>query len=262
VPPTPTPVPTATASPTPTATATPAPTATATPSPTATPTPTDTTAPTTTVPVVAQRTNVALLGTAIPVSVTWTGADEVGGSGIAHYELQKSFDGGLTWVTVSATLVNPTTSLSVATAGTVLFQVRAVDVAGNTGAWVKGSSMAPRLVQDTSVSVHYTKSWTRDRKAIFSGGTVKYAKAKGATATLRTTGRTFALVTTKGKDRGYVWISFNGRTTKVNLYSKSTKARQVVWSANWSGGPTTIRIYVPATSGRPRVDLDAFVVIK
>ena len=55
---------------------------------------TDTTPPTATAPSAALRTGAAVSGTALPVSVAWTGADTSGGSGIARYELAKSVDGG------------------------------------------------------------------------------------------------------------------------------------------------------------------------
>ena len=50
-------------------------------------------------------------------------------------------DGG--WMSVSSTLATPTTSLTVSSAGTIQFRVRAVDAAGNIGAWSSAAS-SPR----------------------------------------------------------------------------------------------------------------------
>ena len=262
--PTPTPIPTVAPTPTPIPTVAPTPTPipTVAPTPTPTPTPGDTIPPTTTVPTVTPRTGVALFGTAIPVNVRWTGAD-TGGSGIAHYELAKSLDGGATWMTVSTSLVTPGTILTVATTGTIQFRVRAVDVATNQGAWVTGAVLSPRLVQDTRSSIRYAGTWSKQRATAFSAGSVKLSKARGATATIRTTGKSFALVTTKGRDRGYAWVYVNGTLkAKVNLYSRTTKYRQIVWQTRWTGAAPTIKVYVAGTSGRPRVDLDAFAILK
>ena len=64
-------------------------------------------------------------------------------------------DAGTTWLTVSSTLPSPTTSLTVASTGTIQFRVRAVDVAGNIGAWTMGRVITPRLVQDSSSAISY-----------------------------------------------------------------------------------------------------------
>ncbi|HYO43228.1 MAG TPA: hypothetical protein VES19_08535 [Candidatus Limnocylindrales bacterium] len=229
----------------------------------------------------AQRSGVALFGSAIPVSVSWAG-DDAGGSGIVRYELQKGLDlasdrdddrdddddddddddnGG--WVIVSSTLTAPTTNLTVSTKGTIQFRVRAIDAAGNTGAWVLGSVLSPRLVQDGSRSVSYAGRWSKAKANAYSDGSVRYARSKGASATIRTTGTSFALVTTRGRERGVAWIYVNGSLkAKVDLYSATTRYRQVVWQTSWAGTAPTIKVVVAGTSGRPRVDLDAFAILK
>ena len=49
----------------------------------------------------------------------------------------------------------------------------------------------------------------------------------------------------------------------VDLYRSSYQYRAVAWQKTWStSGTRTIKLVVAGTSGRPRVDLDAFVVVK
>ena len=50
----------------------------------------------------------------------------------------------------------------------------------------------------------------------------------------------------------------------VDLSSSRTRSRQVVYAANGlSGGVShTLEVKVLGTSGRPRVDVDAFVVVR
>jgi hypothetical protein len=248
----------------PTPTATPSPTATPTPTPT--PTPVDTTAPVTTLPVTSQRAGSALFGSAIPVAVAFTGSDELGGSGVAHYELEKTLDGGTTWLPINNAMGVPAANLTVSTAGTIQFRARTVDVAGNVGTWAAGPVLSPRLVQNTSANPRITwhKTWTVQRKSAFSGGSVRYATSKGATATIAVTGSSFALVTTKASDRGYVRIYVDGALSKrISLKTASTKYRQVVWQTTFaSAGKHTIRIYVEGTAHHPRVDLDAFALLQ
>jgi hypothetical protein len=46
----------------------------------------------------------------------------------------------------------------------------------------------------------------------------------------------------------------------VNLYSSAAHPRQLVWKQGWSfQGKHTIKVVVTGASGRPRVDLDAFL---
>ena len=47
----------------------------------------------------------------------------------------------------------------------------------------------------------------------------------------------------------------------VDLYSATTKKQLIAWSANYSTSATrTLTIKVLGTSGRPRVDVDGFIV--
>ena len=130
----------------------------------------DRTLPTATAPVVSLRTGVAVSGTAVPVALAWTGADNAGGSGIARYELAKSTDGGTAWTTVSTTLTASPYATTTAPSGTVRYRIRAVDRAGNTGAWMTGPVLVPRLVQETGPGLTYTGTWTTASSASYSGG--------------------------------------------------------------------------------------------
>jgi hypothetical protein len=195
--------------------------------------------------------------------IRWTGAD-TGGSGIGHYELERSTDGGATWLSLAASTSALQATTSVPSSGTVAFRVRAVDLATNVGAWSTGAILTPRLVQDSSASIKWAKTWTKQSTSSFSGGSVRWAKAKAASATITATGTSFAFVTTKASNRGWVRIYVNGTLkARINLASARTKARAVVWQMPWAS-PTaaTIRVYVEGTAGRPRVDLDALVVVR
>ena len=49
----------------------------------------------------------------------------------------------------------------------------------------------------------------------------------------------------------------------VDTYSESTAYRQVVFSKAWAAyGTHTIKLVVVGTADRPRVDLDAFEIIR
>jgi hypothetical protein len=240
--------------------------------------------------VAALRTGVSLFGKALPVTISWAGAD-TGGSGVARYELQKSLSFGhddhddryndhddrhdghdrddddddhdAKWWTVSSTLTAPTTNLTVSTSGSIVFRVRAVDKAGNIGAWAVGSVLTPRLVQDSSKSISYKGSWSKSKSDRYSGGSVRSSRQDGATATIRTSGKSFAFVTTKSEKAGWVRIYVNGTLqARVNLASANTQYRALAWQTSWASATApTIKIVVESP-GRTRVDLDAFAILK
>jgi hypothetical protein len=50
---------------------------------------------------------------------------------------------------------------------------------------------------------------------------------------------------------------------RVSLYRSTSLAQVVVYSAGFAvAGPHTLKVVVVGTSGHPRVDLDAFVVMQ
>ena len=215
-----------------------------------------------TVPKAAVRSAVRLSGSAIPLTVTWTGTDE--GWGIARYELERSTDAGLTWTVVSTSLTTPSTTLTAPSSGTVMFHARAIDAAGNTGDWVAGPALSPRLVQNGSTSVTYGGTWTGATSTSYSGGSVKYAKAAGASVKYTFTGRSVAFVTTRTPARGKVKIYVDGVYIKtVDTVASTTQYRYLAYSKTWAAaGSHTIKLVVVGTAGRPRVDFDAFAVLK
>ena len=221
----------------------------------------DTTAPHTSSLSVVPRTT-ALSGTAIPLALTWSGGDDTGGSGIARYELSRSVNGG-SWVT-SSSMTTRAAFVTATSSGTVRYRVRAIDKQGNAGAWTYGLTLSPRLTQQTSSTVRFGGSWSTSSSTLYSGGSVRSASVAARSASYTFTGRSIALVTTKSRTRGKVKVYINGvYQGTVDLYRSTSLYRAVAWQKTWSSSSTrTIKLVVVGTSGRPRVDLDAFVVLK
>jgi hypothetical protein len=65
---------------------------------------------------------------------------------------------------------------------------------------------------------------------------------------------------TRGKVKVYVDGDYKAT---VDLGKMGTAHQMVVWQASWSSvGSHKVRLVVQGTKGRPRVDLDAFVVVR
>jgi hypothetical protein len=132
------------------------------------------------------------------------------------------------------------------------------------GAWATGSIVQPFLVQQTS-STTFSGSWINHTEPAFSGGSARYATTLGASATFTSTlTRSIGFVTTRAISRGSFRVYIDGvLKATVSAYSATTAYRQVVYQYTFPArGTHTMKIYVLATAGHPRVDIDAFLVLK
>lgn len=219
----------------------------------------DRVAPAATAPTWALPAGAALAGTRMPVRLTWTGTDAT--SGVATYRLRSSVD-GQAWTTVSTSLTSTVLLRHLAPGHTYRFAVAAVDKAGNIGAWAYGPTFRLSAVSQSSSAVRYAGTWATSTSTTWWGGTARASSRAGSTASFTFTGRSIAWVGLKGVGRGKAAVYVNGvYKATVDLYSATTKKQLIVWSANYGASATrTVTIKVLGTAGRPRVDVDGFIV--
>lgn len=222
----------------------------------------DRTVPRTYAPTVRLRAPTTLT-TAVPVTVSWTSTDWSTGSGVAYYDVARSVDGG-TFATISTRLTTASLAASESSGHSYRYEVRSHDHAGNVGFWTAGSTVRPTLLQQTSSAIAYHGTWTTVSSTSYSGGSLRYASAAGASASLTTSARSLAFVTTRGPSRGAVKVYVDGvLKATIDLHAATLQARFVAYAATWSSvGTHSIRVVVVGTAGRPRVDLDAFEILR
>jgi len=120
--------------------------------------------------------------------------------------------------------------------------------------------------QKPSATLTYRGRWSRASGSGFDGGAVRSARS-AASATLRFTGISVALVSTLGPDCGKVRLLVDGiGVATVDLYSLAPVYRQIVFSMPLAPGPHTLTVKVlgtrnPASTGT-RADIDAFLVLR
>lgn len=196
----------------------------------------------------------------VPVRITWQASDT--GSGVAAANVELSANGGK-WQPLAQVLAQDQQATAwLAPSAAMRARVSATDNAGNTSDPVAGPQFTALLIQDSDPSIAYTRRWRTGSPASASGGTLHFAKARGATATLRFTGSAIAWVSKKARRRGKAKVFIDGAyVATVNLRGRATP-RVLVFSQAWNNAGThTITIRVLHTRHRPRVDLDAFVVL-
>jgi hypothetical protein len=143
-------------------------------------------------------------------------------------------------------------------------RVRAFDGVGNVSTWSEVSQLTTRVVQDGSRLLARTGTWRRSYRTTWSGGSTWYARTKGASLRYAFTGRGLAVVMPYGPGRGraQIWVDGSLATT-VDMYRSSILSRRIVFSRSWaSSGSHVVKVVVLGTSRRPRVDVDAFLVIR
>ena len=226
----------------------------------------DRTVPTTAAPKVALRSGAALASslptTGLLATLAWSARDP-GGAGIAGFDIRRSQDGD-TFTDLAIGVPAASLAISLAPGHAYRFAVRARDRAGNVGAWSAGQTVRASLLQEGAASVLYTGPWRTGENSQYSAWYERSATSAGAAAKLSFTGRGIAWVTTRGPDRGAVRVYLDGDlVATIDTHAPALGFRYVAWSRIWaSGGTHTLRLVVVGSAGHPRVDIDAFEVLR
>jgi hypothetical protein len=220
----------------------------------------DKTAPViTTAPTVSLRNNAGPVTAADPVTISWNGSDAT--SGINHYSLFESKDGGA--YALAATTTAPTFNKNLGPGHTYQFKVTATDNAGNTSAASAGVAYKLSLFQENASTVKYSTGWARQALSGANGGSVDFATLKGKTATLTFTGFQVAWMSTQGPTRGSATVKLDsGTAATINTNTSSPHAAEIVDVVTAAAnGSHKLLVTTLGTSGHPRIDVDAFVVL-
>lgn len=204
--------------------------------------------------------NTTLGTTTVRVKNAWSACDA---DGISSNQLQRQVNGG-SWSTQTLGSATSTSiNQSLTKSATYRFRVRATDKTGLVASYAYGRNFQARVSDQTSSLLSYTGSWSTGSWSSYFGGSSRYTTSAGASATYTFTGASVAWVAVKGPTRGSAQVYVDGvlRAT-ISLYASTTTAKAQVYAFNWStSGPHTLRIVNLATSGHPRIDVDAIVRI-
>lgn len=190
----------------------------------------------------------------IRVMATWIANDS---DGIASQQLQMRTGGGA-WVTLAvvASARSYTTPIEFP-AGPYNFRVRATDTQGHVSAWSKGRPFS--LTQPVPT---YSGTWNTATGSNFVDGTSRYSTSQGYAALKTFTGRAFAWVGSKGPEFGTSIVATDGVGIAATQQAATAQYRMVIQRSGWGiDGPHSVWVNCDATSGHPRCDVDAFVVM-
>jgi len=212
----------------------------------------------TSAPVLRLQKNTGPIHSTVPVTVQWAGHDAT--SGVARYTLYQSTNGGAYTKVATPTAAHATRNLT--PGKSYRFEVSATDKAGNVSSATQGKTYKLSLIQENAKAISYSKGWTRQTLSGSNGGSVEFATGAGKTATLTFNGFEVGWVTTEGKTRGSasVKLGSSGAGT-VSTNAKSTELAHICDTVLGTDGTHKLVIKVLGTSGHPRVDIDAFIIL-
>ncbi len=204
----------------------------------------------------------AILGSTVPIAVSWPAATDVG-VGTAGYELQANVNGG-GWKTVgSGSPLNRHITVNAARGANYRYADRARDAAGNVSGFATAPSVRVVVLSEASGAMSFKGGWSKITSPSYDGRVAMSTRTPGASATYSFVGSSVAWISAVSPIRGSANVYVDGTLqATVNLYSKTTITRQMVFTKSWtSSGRHTVKIVALATRGHPRVDVDALVVL-
>lgn len=217
--------------------------------------------PTATVPTLRPVQGTTLGATTIPLNAGWSLTD--GASGVDTVDLEVSLDGAA-WQGMPAPSATGVTSVSARIGGTIRLRVRGTDGVGNLGEWTYGPVISVVSRQENDAKVVQSSSWKRVDQSSALGGHVDRTTTKGTWARFKFTGRSIAWITAFGSNRGRADVYIDGKYAgRMDLFANRWSNRRVAFQRSWTtSGTHTIEIRNRATLNRPRIDLDAFIVLR
>jgi subtilisin family serine protease len=198
---------------------------------------------------------------AVPTIISWSATDP---TGISRYAVKMSTNGGAWTDVVLPSATATKVRLNLSSARTYQFTVAARNTAGAWSAWKSGVRFQPVLLSETDSSIEYSTGWTRPAWSPALGGYVKVSGTTEAWTSLRFTGRGVAWIGSMSTNRGKakVWLDQTFLGT-FDLYRDTTAARMAIVSRVVDPSVEhRLTVQVVGTAGRPKVDIDGFVVMR
>jgi hypothetical protein len=223
----------------------------------------DTTPPVVALPTIAfATTQLPDPSSTVPLVGSWSATDDVG---VASYDVEVATNG--TWASLLTGTIQTSASLTATSGDTVRLRVRAHDGAGNTSDWVESASFTATLAQELPVTgvVSYAGAWNVLVANEASGGGFRRSPHATASVTVTFTGTAISWVAPVGTNYGLAQVYLDGVLVgQVDLYSTTTRWRQVVYTVQVAEGTHTLEIRGTGqrnpSSSANNIGIDAFVI--
>ena len=202
----------------------------------------------------------SIIGTGISTTVSWPAATNPT-TGM-KYVVWRRRDGS-SWSTI-ATQSGRAVRQTLAFGRSYKFATRTRTASGSLGPVAYGQYVEPTLYQESTTAARYSGRWFTSSSSTYSGGKVRMSTQAGAYVEFRRSAMAIAVVGRRGPSSGKARIYVDGvLTATIDLYRSSVRSRTILFSKSWTTvAPHTVRVVVLGTAGRPRVDIDAFAILR
>jgi subtilisin family serine protease len=202
----------------------------------------------------------SIIGTGISSTLSWQPA--TGNLTGVKYVVWRRRDGSA-WSTI-ATQTGRSVRQTLGFGAAYKYATRTRTSSGSLGPVAYGQYVEAGLYQESTSAARYSGRWLTATSSTYSGGRTRMSTQNGAYVEFRRSAMAIAVVGRRGPTSGKARIYVDGvLATTIDLYRSSVRSRTVLFSKSWTTvAPHTVRVVVLGTSGRPRVDIDGFAILR
>jgi hypothetical protein len=203
-----------------------------------------------------------IVGSTVGTTLSWPAATD-DHSGVPSYVVRRRIGSGA-WTVLAGTLTTRSFKASMAFGTPTQFAVSGRDGAGNVGVQAVSPAVTATLYQERTSLARYSGRWTNTTSSTASHSNLRTSTQAGAWVEFKRDAKSIAIVGRQGPTSGKAKVYVDGvYAATIDLYRSTSRSRVVLFSRAWSTpGVHTVKLFVSGTAGRPRVDIDAFGVLR
>jgi hypothetical protein len=202
------------------------------------------------------------VGSSLSTTLTWPAATDAH-SGVSSYVVRRRVGSG-SWTILNSALTTRSYKVALPFNTATQFGIAGRDGVGNVGPQAVAPTVTAVLLQDGTSLAKYAGTWSLVSASSASNGTFHRSTRAGASVEFKTTARAISVVGRKGPGNGKAKVYVDGAYVQtIDFYRSSTQYKVVVFNKSWStNGVHSVKLVVVGTSGRPRVEVDAFPILR
>jgi hypothetical protein len=222
----------------------------------------DTTGPTA-LPISGHRISTGtIVGSTVSTVIAWPAAsDDL--TGVSSYVIRRRIGTG-SWSVIAGTVTSRSLSVAMTVGTATQFAVAGRDGVGNIGTQAVSPAVTATLYQERTSLARYSGRWSDTTSSTASHRNLRTSTQAGAWVEFKRDAKSIAIVGRQGPTSGKAKVYVDGvYAATIDLYRSTSRSRVVLFSRTWSAsGVHTMKLFVSGTPGRPRVDIDAFAVLR
>lgn len=203
-----------------------------------------------------------IVGSTISTILSWPPATD-DHTGVSSYVVRRRIGSG-PWTVAAGTVTTRSLKILMSFATATEFAVAGRDGVGNIGPQAASPAVTATLYQDRTSLARYSGRWSNTTSSTASHRNLRTSTQAGAWVEFKIHAKAIAIVGRQGPTSGKAKVYVDGvYAATIDLYRSSSRSRVVLFSRSWpTPGVHKVKLFVSGTSGRPRVDIDAFPVLR